>query len=827
MATSPIAIINASFEAENLSDGDYNKSLVGWTNTGSSGTHDPKDKDWDVSTVTGENVAWIEGNGARISQTLSETFQDGAVYSFDFDLGDDDKNSAAYTINIYAGSTIIGTISGKTTGNEELSTVNVSSAGFSNPALNGKALRIEVVKTSGKDLFVDNVRGEVSSGPDGVVDGEDTDEVMDVGYDDGVGETDGGGDRITNGDDSIVGNGGNDTIDGGDGNDTIFGDATGAPVGPPAGRAHFAWEDVPDPDNGGQIDAGDRLTSGMQTVGNVTVTYIVPKNAVEYDTVAQYVDGIDSGGQPINDSSKVTFEKDGTTQMLFSQAVGNVSFRVSDFENYLETLTIHVYDPSDKLLIYTAKPGSAVKGIDTDEALGFDTFVGIGHSANDASPSGSVLFDIPGPVARIDFIFVSHGGSLAITDIYFDDPGPPEVEGDDSIFGGAGDDVIDSGGGDDKVSGGTGNDTIIAQEGTSTIDGGAGTDTYDANGSSSLIDDAISVKVTSAGMGTVSKTDDGTTDTVTSVERFIADEVEGRVDVITVTDPIVASAVSGLNDTAVGVFTPNNGGPDIAFGGRDQPTINEILLGEFNPSGVSDSYKGTYSISRGEEDGAQLGNIYAENFEELNFNVVCFVHGTMIETACGPRPIEALSKGDLIWTSRGGYRPIRWIGFTSVPAKGRLAPVRIQRGVLGNDADLWVSQQHRMVLSGWKVELLMGHEKVLASAKSLVGHPGIEVVPGGRIDYFHMLFDRHEIVLANGAESESFYPGATGLDVLSAEVQAEIFVLFPELAKGLDRFGPLAMPCLAAYEAGLLVQEGILPLSAAIPADGPDCRVAA
>jgi len=826
MPTSPIAITNASFEAENLGDGDWNNSIVGWTKTGSSGTYDPKDKDWDVSTVTGENVAWIDGNGARISQTLSETFQDGAVYSFDLDLGDDKSGSAAYTINIYAGSTIIGTISGNTTGKEELSTVNVNSSGFSNPALNGQTIRIEVVKNSGEEMFVDNVRGEVSSLPDGVVDGEATGEVMGVGYDDGGGATDGGGDRITNGDDSIVGNGGNDTIDGGDGNDTIFGDAIGASVGPPAGRAHFAWEDVPDPDNGGQIDAGDRLTSGMQTVGNVTVTYTVPNNAVEYDTTAQYVVGINSGGQPINDNSKVTFEQDGTTQMLFSQAVGNVSFRVSDFENNLETLTVRAYDASNNLLIYTATRGSAVTGTDTDAASGFDTFVGT-SGANDTSPSGSVLFDIPGPVARIDFIFDSRGGSLAITDIYFDDPGPPEVEGDDSISGGAGDDVIDSGGGDDTVSGGTGNDTIIPQEGTNTIDGGAGTDTYNANGSSSLIDDAITVSVTSAGVGTVSKADDGTTDSVTSVERFIADEVAGRVDVITITDPILASAVSGLNDTAVGVFTPNNGGPAIAFGGGGQPTINQILSGAFNPGGGPDSYKGTYSITQGEEDGAQLGNIYAQNFEELNFNVVCFARGTMIETERGPRPIEALSKGDLIWTAGGGYRPIRWIGFTSVPAKGRLAPVRIRRGVMGNNADLWVSQQHRMVLSGWKVELLVGHEKALASAKSLVGHPGIKVVPGGWVDYFHMLFDRHEIILANGAESESFYPAATALDVLSTEVQAEIFMLFPELAKGLDRFGPLAMPCLAAHEAGLLVQEGILPLPTAIPAAGPDCRVAA
>lgn len=70
--------------------------------------------------------------------------------------------------------------------------------------------------------------------PDGIVDGEDFGETMDVGYNDDNLPTDGGGDQITDGDDSIRGNGGddsinagggNDTVDGGDDNDTIDGQA--------------------------------------------------------------------------------------------------------------------------------------------------------------------------------------------------------------------------------------------------------------------------------------------------------------------------------------------------------------------------------------------------------------------------------------------------------------------------------------------------------------------------------------------------------------------------------------------------------------------------
>lgn len=60
-------------------------------------------------------------------------------------------------------------------------------------------------------------------GPDGTVDGEDTGEDMREGYNDGNLPTDGGGDLITDGDDTIDGNGGSDSIDGGAGNDLIDG----------------------------------------------------------------------------------------------------------------------------------------------------------------------------------------------------------------------------------------------------------------------------------------------------------------------------------------------------------------------------------------------------------------------------------------------------------------------------------------------------------------------------------------------------------------------------------------------------------------------------
>ena len=59
---------------------------------------------------------------------------------------------------------------------------------------------------------------------DGIVDGEDEGELMELGYDDSNDPTDGGGDMITDDGDLIYGNGGSDTIAGAGGDDIIFGD---------------------------------------------------------------------------------------------------------------------------------------------------------------------------------------------------------------------------------------------------------------------------------------------------------------------------------------------------------------------------------------------------------------------------------------------------------------------------------------------------------------------------------------------------------------------------------------------------------------------------
>lgn len=160
----------------------------------------------------------------------------------------------------------------------------------------------------------------------------------------------------------------------------------------------------------------------------------------------------------------------------------------------------------------------------------------------------------------------------------------------------------------------------------------------------------------------------------------------------------------------------------------------------------------------------------------------CFTPGTMVATPDGERPVEDLKVGDLVMTADNGAQPLMWIGRTSVVAEGNFAPVRFDSGIFGLTQPLLVSPQHRMLIDDWRAPYLYGHAEVLIAAHCLVNGKSVTRVEGGTVDYIHLLFSRHEIVFANGAKSESYFPGHA-VSRSERETNAEILALFPELAR--------------------------------------------
>lgn len=174
-------------------------------------------------------------------------------------------------------------------------------------------------------------------------------------------------------------------------------------------------------------------------------------------------------------------------------------------------------------------------------------------------------------------------------------------------------------------------------------------------------------------------------------------------------------------------------------------------------------------------------NGYVDSQSIDNSSVVCFTRGTEIATREGMIKVEDLEVGDSVLTRDHGFQHLRWIGSKKVAVAGDVAPIYFPAGSIGNQWDISVSPQHRMLINHPICEILFAEGEVLVPAVHLLDIPGVRKWQNGTVEYFHLLFDRHEIVYSNGCWSESFHPGDTALRALSPQARQEVLGLFPQL----------------------------------------------
>lgn len=263
------------------------------------------------------------------------------------------------------------------------------------------------------------------------------------------------------------------------------------------------------------------------------------------------------------------------------------------------------------------------------------------------------------------------------------------------------------------------------------------------------------------------------------------------------------------------------GGFDIDGDGRSDIAVG-MPYQEPRPSNGSAPYGAVYILASSDFeyvdslDGTIDNILDVENFD---FAPLCFVRGTRIITDQGEVPVEDIRPGDRVLTMDNGYRPVCWIGSSRRQARGKMAPVRIARGALGNHRDLWVSPQHRML-----IRRADGGE-AFAAAIHLVDGSAITQVAGGIVEYFHLMCDRHQVLFAEGIPAESFFPGPEAWKSLSADGREELLSLFPELApetceKLPGRPGPGPVPGYGALARAVLRRRDLpgLPRREATPA---------
>lgn len=756
-------------------NGTFEAGIASWTFSGTGGVYDPAyngagDKVLFLNPV-GENSAtgvvvnapgWAAGNSYQV--TLSATTQSGSGdVASSGPFGDD-----PYRVEILIDGVVVATGTGVTGNMTNVLTSQVialSATGGvpANPA-GQTEIRITELKStntiSDNNLNFDNISIAITStappesSADSLVGGLGNDSVYGNEGDDTV---EGGG-----GDDLLAGDTGNDHILGGDGSDTIDGGADNDSIQGDAGDDH--------------IMAGFGNDSVDGGIGNDSL-HAGPGN----DTVLGG-DGIDTIDGDIGDDS-------------LSGGAGTDTILGGDGADFLDGGT-----EADRLLGGTGN--DSLHGGDgndyVDAGAGFD--LAYGDIGDDTLFGGADNDSLYGGDGR-DSIHAGTGDDLvdagADNDTIIGDLGLDTISGGtgaDSIDGGVGDDVLNAGAGNDTVLGGGGNDVIAGDDdndsllggtGLDTITGGAGADTIDGGDGNDLLDGGVGPDSLLGGLG-----NDG-------IIVGLGDIAQGGddADVFTIS----------VADAGTGTITIDGG-----TGGTDNDSIAFAAgLSVVDGSMVRtldtdlDSFSGTFNVSDGT-------NTYAVSFSEIEAPI-CFLRGSEIATIHGPVRVEELRAGDRVWTRDHGYKPVSWVGSSILPeadsaAAAKFQPVRIRAGALGQHVparDLYVSPQHRILVNSRIVAGMFGLREVLVPAKQLLALKGVEQVTGLReVEYFHLLFDCHEVVLANGAEAESLFVGPEAMKSLGPEARAEIRALFPALFGAGAGQGPtLARPVPAGKQA--------------------------
>ena len=415
--------------------------------------------------------------------------------------------------------------------------------------------------------------------------------------------------------------------------------------------------------------------------------------------------------------------------------------------------------------------------------------------------------------------------------------------GDDTIFGGAGNDDIragdgndqvDGGSGDDYAEGGAGQDVIFGAEGLDNLRGGDGNDLIDGGLDADYIEGNIGDDTLFGGAGNDDLRGGDGTDQIQGGDDN--DYLEGGLGNDTLLGDAGDDDLRGNqgDDLLIGGDGNDqlwgNTGSDLMIGGAGDdlflydvgdgldtvsdfnanPGDNDALSltgfydniaqlrgdfaddGVFNQSNAGDTVWGqVIDYSDNQQFLAGQGLVVSgpglseASFNVENTNVVCFDEGTLISTPRGLVAIQDLRVGDMVQTRDNGPQRLLWVGArhlgaAELAANPHLRPIVLRAAYFGLPRDLVVSPQHGILLH----HDMRGGSETFYRAKHLAQLPGggARVMQGKRrVRYFHLLFEDHQVVFANGMACESLYPGAQGYGALSPAARAELAALFPDL----------------------------------------------
>lgn len=622
----------------------------------------------------------------------------------------------------------------------------------------------------------------------------------------------------TDGDDSLLGTSGPDLIEGGAGNDTLNGGLGNDTVDGGEGADRLIWDVSPEYSGresvyhggtGGENfdpsayshNGGDSLVAGYDPSGGdggggnggsledtraVTVTFTDNRSGVMADGYGNSVtfDGIErvftgDGGDYINASTAVVNDGDG---IRVYTGAGNDTIYGSAGMDYIRggDGDDEIYGGDGNDVIEGGAGNDFVDGgagddgirwgeIGSDASVGYDEYWGgSGYNTLNAWQT-----DTSGHGVHMRLDDSDNGAISGTVDATGAAGGHLNFYQFQNLLTGQGDDTVD--GSSEYIDGfrtytSWGNDLIIGSRGNDTLEGGWGADTIIGGRG----DDVISMTGDFYNLS-------GTAGLDSEVDTLVLEDGFGR-------DTLVAFSFGDSNDA------DGNPAPADRLDVSNLHGLNggALHVDDIAVRGDTDQWGNHFAVIRfpnGEElwlPGVDPDTLDRERL--VSMGIPCFCRGTLILTNRGPVAVEQLAVGDLVVTRDHGLQPLRWTGSRSLDRidlalAPKLRPIRIRAGALGNglpETNLMVSPQHRVLVRSSIAQRMFGAAEVLVAAKQLLAIEGIEQVDAEAVDYVHILFDRHEIVTSNGAETESLYTGAEALKAVGPAAREEILALFPE-----------------------------------------------
>jgi hypothetical protein len=113
---------------------------------------------------------------------------------------------------------------------------------------------------------------------------------------------------------------------------------------------------------------------------------------------------------------------------------------------------------------------------------------------------------------------------------------------------------------------------------------------------------------------------------------------------------------------------------------------------------------------------------------------------TQLPTPDGGKPLAQMKAGQLVTTSDGGTAQIRWVGQTTLPARGHFAPQRLRAPYHGATRDLIAAPGQRIHMSGSEVEYLFATDAVSVAVGQL--REGVQTLETLTQTYYQLLLDR-------------------------------------------------------------------------------------